>query len=328
MEPNLYSMEEVLGAFEQRKAGLEKSANPLAKGVAWIEGEIVPLAEARIPILDQGFLHSDLTYDVPAVWDGRFFRLDDHLERFGRSSEKMRLRSPLDPATTRKTLVDMVAATGIRDAFVELILTRGLKFVREYKSFENNLYLLVMPYIWAMPPQLHPTGGSAIVTRTVRRTPPGAMDPTVKNLQWGDFTRGWLEAMDRGATYSFLTDGDGNVTEGGGYNIFAVKDRVLHTPVRGVLEGVTRKTVLELAAAKGMKTAVDFVPVDLLYHADEIFMSTTAGGIMPITRLDDAPVGGGQVGPVTRDIWEAYWAAHYDPKYSFAIDYPEAAVAA
>ena len=91
----------------------------------------------------------------------------------------------------------------------------------------------------------------------------------MKNLQWGDFTRGWLEAMDRGATYSFLTDGDGDVTEGGGYNIFAVKDRVLYTPARGVLEGVTRKTVLELAAAKGMRAVVDWTPVDLLYGADE-----------------------------------------------------------
>jgi branched-subunit amino acid aminotransferase/4-amino-4-deoxychorismate lyase len=321
MELTLYSMDSVLGAFERRKAQLEASSNPLAGGVAWIEGKLFPLAEARIPILDQGFLHSDLTYDVPAVWDGRFFRLDDHLDRFGASCEKMRLRNPMDRATTRDTLVDIIARTGIRDAFVELIVTRGLKFVREYKTAQNSLYLLVMPYVWAMPPQVQRTGGTAVVTRTVRRTPPGAMDPTVKNLQWGDFTRGWLEALDRGATYSFLPDGDGNVTEGGGYNIFAVKDRVLFTPIRGVLEGVTRKTVLELAAAKGMQTVVDYVPVDLLYHADEVFMSTTAGGIMPITQLDGQPVGGGQVGPVTRDIWEAYWAAHYDPKYSFAIDY-------
>jgi branched-subunit amino acid aminotransferase/4-amino-4-deoxychorismate lyase len=319
---DMHSMDSVLGAFEQRKAELEASPNPLARGVAWIEGEFVALDQARIPILDQGFLHSDLTYDVPAVWDGRFFRLDDHLGRFATSCEKMRLRNPLDQATTRKTLIDMVAMSGIRDAFVELIVTRGLKFVREYKSFENNLYLLVMPYVWAMPPQMQRTGGAAVVTRTVRRTPPGAMDPTVKNLQWGDFTRGWIEAMDRGATYSFLPDGDGNVTEGGGYNIFAVKDGILFTPARGVLEGVTRKTVLELAEARGRKTVVDYVPVDLLYHADEIFMSTTAGGIMPITRLDDAPVGGGQVGPITRDIWEAYWEAHYDPRYSFAVRYP------
>ncbi|MGA0604665.1 aminotransferase class IV [Phenylobacterium sp. VNQ135] len=320
-----FSMETVLGAHEQRKAELERSGNPYAGGVAWIAGELSPLEEARIPILDQGFLRSDLTYDVPGVWDGRFFRLDDHLDRFEGACAKMRFRIPMEREVLRRTLIDMVAKSGIRDAYVELICTRGLKFVREYQSYENNLYLMVMPYVWAMPPAVQVTGGAAVVTRTVRRTPPGAMDPTIKNLQWGDFVRGWLEAMDRGAVYSLLPDGDGNITEGGGYNIFCVKDRVLTTPARGVLEGVTRRTVLEIAAQKGLEAKLEFVPVDDLYHADELFICTTAGGVMPITTLDGQPVGGGQVGPITREIWEAYWAAHYDPNYSFAIEYPNRA---
>jgi len=323
----MYSMEEVFAGYERRQAASKANTDPYAKGVAWIAGEFVPLAEARIPILDQGFLRSDLTYDVPGVWDGRFFRLDEHLDRLEASCEKMRLRIPLDRETLRRTLVDMVARSGIRDAYVELIVTRGLKFVREYQSYENNLYLMVMPYVWAMPPEVQRTGGSAIVTRTVRRTPPGAMDPTVKNLQWGDFCRGWLEAMDRGAVYSLLPDGDGNITEGGGYNIVLIKDGVLRTPSRGVLEGVTRKTVIEVAAGLGLKTVLDFVPVDDLYTADELLICTTAGGVMPLTQLDGRSVGGGQVGPLTRQIWEGYWQAHYDPKYSFAIDYPAVAAA-
>ncbi|HVI33613.1 aminotransferase class IV [Phenylobacterium sp.] len=321
MSEPAYSMEAVLGGHAKRLATLAANSNPFAEGVAWVEGRLYPLHEARIPILDQGFLRSDLTYDVPAVWDGRFFRLDDHLNRLEQSCEKMRLRIPLPREQIRQTLLEMVAKSGIRDAYVELIMTRGLKFVREYESYENNLYLLVMPYVWAMPPEYHPRGGHAVVTRTVRRTPPGAMDPTIKNLQWGDFVRGWLEAMDRGAVYALLPDGDGNITEGGGYNIFVVKDGVLSTPSRGVLQGVTRRTVLEICAERGWPTVVDFVPVDSLYQADEIFICTTAGGVMPITRLDDQPVGGGQVGPITREVWEAYWKAHYDPRYSFAVDY-------
>jgi branched-subunit amino acid aminotransferase/4-amino-4-deoxychorismate lyase len=321
----MYSMEEVFSGYDRRQATLKASSNRYAKGIAWIAGELVPLDEARIPILDQGFLHSDLTYDVPGVWDGRFFRLDDHLDRLQASCEKMRLRIPLDRNTLRQTLLDMVAKSGIRDAYVELIVTRGLKFVREYQSYENNLYLMVMPYVWAMPPQVQLTGGSAVVTRTVRRTPTGAMDPTVKNLQWGDFVRGWIEAMDRGAVYALLPDGDGNITEGGGYNIVVIKDDVLRTPSRGVLEGVTRKTVIEVAEKLGLETVLDFVPVDNLYTADEIFICTTAGGVMPLTELDGRPIGGGQVGSLTRQIWEGYWKAHYDPKYSFEIDYPASA---
>lgn len=322
-----FSMEAVLGAHKQRRELLEKSGNLYAEGIAWIGGEYAPLHEARIPILDQGFLRSDLTYDVPAVWDGRFFRLDDHLERLEASCEKMRFKMPMARDAVRKTLVDMVARSGIRDAYVELIVTRGLKFIREYQSYENTLYLMVMPYVWAMPPEVQMTGGAAVVTRTVRRTPPGAMDPTIKNLQWGDFCRGWMEAMDRGAVYALLPDGDGNITEGGGYNICVIKNGALRTPLRGVLEGVTRKTVLEVARARQVRAELDFVRVEELYEADELFICTTAGGVMPLTQLDGAPVGNGEIGPITRQIWEDYWEAHYDPKLSFAIDYADLAVA-
>ena len=318
------TMDTLFAAYRRRTDALKASPNPLASGVAVIDGAFVPLAEARIPLLDQGFQHSDLTYDVPAVWDGRFFRLDDHLDRLERSCATMRLRIPLARPKLRDTVVEMVARSGIRDAYVSLIVTRGLKFVREVRPEHavNHLYLYAMPFIWVMPPDMQITGGSAVVTRTVRRVPPGAIDPTVKNLQWGDFTRGVIEAGDRGATYPILPDGDGNITEGSGYNIFVVKDGVLRTPRRGVLEGVTRRTVLEIAAAKGWTTAVEEVPVGAVYDCDELFFTTTAGGVMPITELDGVPVGGGQVGPVAREIWEAYWHAHYDPNLSFAIDYP------
>lgn len=311
-------------AYGRRLAELQASPNPFARGIALIDGQFTPLAEARIPLLDQGFLHSDLTYDVPAVWNGRYFRLEDHLDRLEQSCATLRLRNPLDRDTLRGKLVEMIAVSGIRDAFVEIIVTRGLKFLREMRADQmtNSVYLFAMPYVWVMPPDMQRAGGSAIVTRTVRRTPPGAVDPTVKNLQWGDFVRGLLEAADRDATYPILHDGDGNVTEGSGFNVLLVKDGVIHTPRLGVLEGVTRRTVLEIAQARGWRTVVDQVPVDALYHCDELFFATTAGGIMPVTRLDGQPVGGGQVGPVTRAIWEAYWDLHDDPRLTLAIDYP------
>lgn len=316
-------MEKVFAAYEARKAVLEASSNPFANGVAWIQGELVPIAEARIPLLDQGFLHSDLTYDVPAVWDGRFFRLDDHIERLELSCSKLRLKLPVPREEVKRILVDMVAKSGIRDAFVELIVTRGLKGVRGSKldGLVNNLYMFIQPYIWVMEPEMQHTGGSAIIARTVRRVPPGCMDPTVKNLQWGDLTRGMLEAADRGAAYPFLTDGDGNLTEGSGFNIVLIKDGALYSPDRGVLKGVTRKSVVDVAKAVGVEVRIEFVPVEMAFHCDEIFMCTTAGGIMPITSLDGKPVKDGKIGPLTKKIWDGYWALHYDPAFSFAIDY-------
>ncbi|CAK7209047.1 hypothetical protein SBRCBS47491_000304 [Sporothrix bragantina] len=318
------TMQKVFAAYEARVAELKQSTNKFARGVAWIDGELVPLHEARIPLLDEGFMHSDLTYDVPSVWDGRFFRLDNHLDRFEQSCAKMRLKMPLPRQEVKDTLVDMVRQSGIRDVFVEIIVTRGLKGIRgnDPKDIVNRLYMFIMPYIWVMEPSMQMEGtGSSIIARTVRRISPGSFDPTIKNLQWGDLTRAMLEAQDRGAVYPFLTDGDSNLTEGSGFNIVLVKDNVLYSPARGVLEGVTRRSVIDAAAKLGYEMRIEFVPVEAAYQADEILMCTTAGGVMPITSLDGKPIADGKVGPVTKAIWDEYWAMHYVDEYSFAIKY-------
>jgi branched-subunit amino acid aminotransferase/4-amino-4-deoxychorismate lyase len=317
-------MEKVFSDYNARKAILETSTNTFAQGVAWVAGELVPLHEARIPLMDQGFLHSDLTYDVPSVWDGLFFRLDDHLERLALSCTKIRLHLPLPKAEIKQILVQMVAKSGIKDAFVELIVTRGFKGVRESKPEEivPNLYMFIMPYIWVMEPSMQLAGnGSAIIARTVRRIPPGSFDPTVKNLQWGDLTRAMFEAQDRGAAYPFLTDGDAHLTEGSGFNICIIKDGVVYTPDRGVLKGVTRKSVIDVANKNWIEVRVEVVPVELVYKADEIFMCTTAGGIMPITSLDGELIKDGKIGPITKKIWDGYWAMHFDPAYTIKIEY-------
>jgi branched-subunit amino acid aminotransferase/4-amino-4-deoxychorismate lyase len=181
--------------------------------------------------------------------------------------------------------------------------------------------MFIQPYVWVMDPPIQKVGGTAVVTRTVRRVPPGAIDPTIKNLQWGDLNRALFEASDRGATYPFLTDGDANLTEGSGFNIVIIKDKVLYTPDRGVLQGITRKSVIDAAHANGYEIRVETVPVQAVYEADEILMCTTAGGIMPISHLDGQPVNGGGVGPVTAKIWDTYWAMHFDDKFSFEVKY-------
>ncbi|KAJ3542334.1 hypothetical protein NM208_g4156 [Fusarium decemcellulare] len=317
------TMQKEFTAYQARFEELKKSDNPYARGIAWVQGELVPLHEARIPLLDQGFLHSDLTYDVPAVWDGKIFRLDDHISRLDASCKKIRLQMPMSHEAMKQTLCDMLAKSGIRDAFIQLIVTRGIKGVRESEPHEqvNTLYMFIQPYVWVMEPEMQLTGGHAIVARTVRRTPPGSIDPTVKNHQWGDLTRAMHEARDRGAKYPFLTDGDTNLTEGSGFNMCFIKDGKLYTADRGVLEGITRKSVFDVARANNIEIRCETVPVAIAYEADEIFMCTTAGGVMPITTLDGAPVKDGKIGPITRTIWDGYWAMHYDPAYTIAVKY-------
>jgi branched-chain amino acid aminotransferase len=295
----------------------------MSLGCAWIEGSYVPIAEARIPILDTGFVRSDLTYDVVAVWSGKFFRLDAHLDRLEQSCERLRLRSPKSRAETEEILAEVVVRSGLREAYVETIITRGVPAPgeRDPRRFEQGFYAYAIPYVWIQRPEQQEVGAKVVVARETVRVSPGAIDPTVKNFMWGDFIRGLLEAYDRDAVLPILSDGDGNVTEGPGVNVFAVRDGVLHTPDRGVLEGITRRTVLDIAAESGTPAHVGPVPLSVLYDAEEIFLTSTAGGVMPVAELDGRPVGNGGVGAETKRIRQTYWDWHEDPRFTRSVDY-------
>jgi hypothetical protein len=162
------------------------------RGAAYVEGEIVPVLDARIPLLDTGFTRSDATYDVVAVWNGKFFRLDDHLERFERSCRELRLTPPLGRGEIRDLLSELVRRAGLRESYVEVICTRGVDTagVRDPREFQNRFYAFAVPYVWLLAREDHETGMHAVITRTVRRISSQAVDPTVKNFHWGDLTRG------------------------------------------------------------------------------------------------------------------------------------------
>jgi branched-chain amino acid aminotransferase len=296
-----------------------------ADGCAWVDGTFVPIGEARIPLLDAGFLRSDVTYDVVGVWHGRFFRLEDHLDRFQRSWTRLRMEPPLDRGGIRDVLHGCVARAGLDEAYVNMTLTRGLPRgkLRDPRTYENRFYAYAIPYVWISPPPQQEEGLHLVVARGTQRIPTGSVDPTVKNFHWGDLVRGWFEAFDRDAQNAVLPDGDGNVTEGPGFNLFVVTGRVLRTPDSGVLEGITRRTVIELAGDAGYEVRVEPVPVADLAGADELFITSTAGGVMPVTRFEGAAVGDGRPGPVTLELRDAYWAAHDDPRYTTPVSYPK-----
>ena len=292
-------------------------------GAAFAYGQYVPIDEARVSILDTGFSRSDVTYDVVAVWNGAFFRLADHLERFERSCRELHLKLAHDREEIASILMELVRLTGLREAYVETICTRGVDRhgVRDPRTFENQFFAYAIPYVWLLDPGDGTAGMDAVIARTVRRIPSTSVDPTVKNFHWGDLIRGLYEAYDRGAHYPILLDHDGHVTEGAGYNVFALVDGRLLTPSAGTLEGITRRTVLELAERE--RIPAESVPLseETFRSATELFATSTAGGVMPIVSLDGEPVGDGTPGPVTRRLRELYWQAHEDPRYITPVDY-------
>jgi branched-chain amino acid aminotransferase len=308
------------GTAEQGAIADDRGA--YADGAAFVDGRFVPVAQARVPILDWGFLRSDATYDVAHVWRGSFFRLEDHLDRFERSMKHLRLSPPYDRSEIREILVECVRLSGLRDAYAEVICTRGIPRPgsRDPRDCENRFYAFVVPFVWIADPEKQQLGLHAVVG-TKQRIAPESVDPTVKNYHWLDLETGLLEAYERGGETVILVDAGGNVVEGPGFNVFAVKNGGISTPKRGVLEGVTRKTVIELAAEHGIRIEARPVPAGELEQADEVFLSSTAGGVIPVTTVDGVVLGSGKPGPVTLRLREAYWELHDDPRFSLPVRY-------
>lgn len=290
-------------------------------GIAYIDGGFVPMEEAKISVLDWGFLRSDATYDVVHVWRGRFFRLDKHLDRFYASAGKVHLTVPVGRGELECILAECVRRSGLEDAYVEMIVTRGTSptFSRDPRDAVNTLICFAIPFGWILKPEDRERG-LAVAISDIRRIGPGSVDPTVKNYHWLDLVMGLYDAYERGAETVVLTDEQGNLTEGPGFNVFVVKDGKSATPDAGVLEGVTRRTAIDLAAEHQMHVAERPVSAAEARGADEVFATSTAGGIMPVTRIDGSTVGGGGMGPVTRRLIEAYWQKHTEPGWSTPVD--------
>ena len=286
-------------------------------GTAYIKGKFVPMEEAKISVLDWGFLHSDATYDVVHVWKRRFFRLGAHIDRFLESARRLHLTLPVSRPELERILAECVHRSGHEDAYVEMILTRGVSptFSRDPRDAENQLICFAIPFGWVLRPEDRPKGLSIAIS-DIQRIPPQSVNPKVKNYHWLDFVMGLYDAYDRDAGSVVLQDGSGNVTEGPGFNIFMVKDGAIATPDQGILEGITRRSAIEIAREAGIQVQERAVSAEELRQADEVFASSTAGGIMPVTSVDGVTISGGTPGPVTSRLIETYWAKHNDPKWS------------
>jgi branched-chain amino acid aminotransferase len=281
-----------------------------SKGAAWIKGQIVPIADASIAVNDWGLTRSDIAYDVVPVREGAFFRLEDYLDRFEASMASMRMDVGMTRDDICAALHAMVARSGLRAAYVAMVASRGVPLVpgtRDPRTCANHFYAWCVPYIHVVPLEVAAQGASVWIAKEVRRIPEDSVNPRAKNYHWGDLTQGLFEAKDRGFETVVLLDHAGNVTEGPGFNIFAVKGRRVITPDRGVLHGITRRTVLEICAEQGIATETRALPLAELLEADEVFLSTSGGGAVPVIRVDDRIFSNGAPGPVAAGIRDAYW---------------------
>lgn len=296
----------------------------LSKGAAWMNGEIIPIKDAKISVLDWGLTRSDITYDVVHVWEGKFFRINDYLDRFMVSIEKLRLDIPQSREEIKRILHEMVGASGLQSAYVSMVASRGTPSIpgtRDPRLTNNHFYAWVVPFIWVIPQEVAKRGAHILLSETATRIGMNSVDATVKNYHWGDMTKGLFEALDAGYDTAVLLDDDGFVTEGPGFNIFAIVDGKVITPRSGMLEGISRRTVLEICAELGLPHEVKDITAQEFLSAEEVFTATTAGGPVPVTRVNDRILCNDAPGPMAEKITQTYWDWHERGALTEVIDY-------
>jgi branched-chain amino acid aminotransferase len=280
------------------------------ESIAFFEGRYMPLKDAKMSIVDPAVTKSDIVFDVVSVTDDMFFRLDDHVDRFEASCRKVRIVLPASRDDIKRVCAECVQRSGFRDACVFLCGTRGPYrsggVLGDPRDCDNGFYAYAVPYYFVVPRERIQTGAHIWIAET-RRAPNSAIDQTVKNFNRMDLTKGTFEALDHGADAAVLLSTDGYVAEGAGFNVWIVRDGALLTPGDNLLEGITRRTVFDLAQQLGVKAdTANLAPKELI-EANEAFLSTTAGGIVPITRVNDQPLGNGAPGLMTTKIQQHYW---------------------
>jgi branched-chain amino acid aminotransferase len=280
------------------------------ESVAFFEGRYMPLKEARISIVDPAVTKSDIVFDVVSAAAGLFFRLDDHVERFEASCSKTRIRLPLNRAEIKRVSAECVHRSGFEDACVFMCGTRGPYrsggVLGDPRDCDNGFYAYAVPYYYVVPRERVETGAHIWIAET-RRAPSVAIDQTVKNFNRMDLTKGTFEALDHGADAAVLLSIEGYLTEGAGFNVWIVRGKGLLTPRDDVLEGITRRTVFDLAGEMGIEAKTAKLEPQDLIEAPEAFLSSTAGGIIPVTRVNDRPLGNGAPGLLTTSIRNRYW---------------------
>jgi branched-chain amino acid aminotransferase len=225
--------------------------------------------------------------------------------------------------TFRRVLTECVRRSGLHEAYVAMDCLRGRPkegLPRHPVNCRNYLATFAIPWVWVVSPEVQQRGAHLIIAKTPRIAD-ASIDPKVKNFHWGDLTRGLFEAHDKGADNCILLDLDGFVTEGPGFNVFAVCGGAVATPDRGALEGVTRISIMELCRELEIPFAVRALPAAELRDADEIFLATTAGGIMPASRLDGRILGNDRPGPISSRLRELFWAKRAEGWHGTPIDY-------
>ncbi len=274
----------------------------------YLDGKLVPQNEAKISVFDHGLLYGDGVFEGIRVYGGRVFLLDEHVERLYESARAIRLTIPMTPDEMNAAVEKTVAANEIGEGYVRLVVTRGAGGLGlDIRKTSNPQVIIIADDITLYPEETY-SDGLKLVTASTIRNHSAALSPRIKSLNYLNNILARIEGADAGCVEALMLNHKGEVAECTGDNIFLVKRGVLSTPPAdaGILEGITRNTVIRLARAAGIEVREAVMTRHDIYVADECFLTGTAAEIVPVVSLDGRLIGTGRPGPMTGQLLKQF----------------------
>lgn len=278
--------------------------------IVWFNGKVMPLEEAVVPAADHAHLYGDGLFEGIRIYGGKIFRFDAHVDRLYHGAKMMGFLNMMPMAEMKAAILETCSASGVTDGYIRLNLTRGTGLGLDPKNIQQVPNVMIMVNTLALYPREAYETGLKVVTTSFRVIPADSLDPRVKCIgRYASNIMAKAEANRAGAGEGLMLNQQGYVAECTGDNLFIIKDGIIHTPHPscGILQGITRDTVIELARAQGLTVEETWLTKFDLYAADEAFLTGTAAEVIPMIELDGQPMGpDGKPGPITRKLMELF----------------------
>jgi branched-chain amino acid aminotransferase len=269
-----------------------------------INGELFDKDDAKISVYDHGLLYGDGVFEGMRSYGGRVFRLEEHLTRLWNSAKAIWLEIPIARDTLGRQIHDLLKTNGISDGYVRLVVTRGAGTLGLDPNRTSNPQIIIIADHITLYPQEFYEKGLEIVTASTIRNHSAALSPRIKSLNYLNNILAKIEGLRAGCVEALMLNHKGEVAECTGDNIFIVRQGDVITPPldAGILDGITRQTVITLAREEGLTVYEHGMTKYDVYTADECFLTGSAAEIIPVVKVDDRVIGTGKPGPVTKDL--------------------------
>lgn len=274
----------------------------------YINGEVLPPESAKITVYDHGVLYGDGAFEGIRVYSGKIFKLREHLTRLYHSALALMINLPISLEEMEQAVLNLCRKNSVVDGYIRITITRGVGLGLDPRGVRNPTIIIMTDKLSLYPEEMH-RDGLHVVTVSTRVTPAQSLEPRIKSL--GKYVvniQAKIEANRVGAGEGLMLNLEGYVAEGTGDNVFLVKDGTLTTPppYAGILEGITRNAVMDLARGMGIDVVESLFTLFDVYTADECFLTGTAAEVIPVVKVDGRTIGSGCPGEMTKRLEEAF----------------------